>query len=277
MRKRVHSMKKLFLLCLIITILPLHGTVYGEEELTIPEEHQLERLVDGADLLDSNEEASLVKMLDEISERQQCDVAVVTVDGLKGKTPQAYADDFYDYNGYGMGADDDGMLLLVSMEDRDWYITTYSFGETALTDAGIEYISEKFLPDLSDGDYADAFMIYAKLCDQFITQAKEGKPYDIGNMPKEKMSLIWIPISIAIGFVLALIVTGVMRLQLKTVRRQAAAASYIKPGSRNITISRDIFLYRNVIRTKRPENNGGGSSTHTSSSGRSHGGGGGKF
>ena len=26
-------MKKLFLLCLIITILPLHGTVYGEEEI----------------------------------------------------------------------------------------------------------------------------------------------------------------------------------------------------------------------------------------------------
>lgn len=277
MKNRVHNTMAVLLLSLLVSGMPLGQAVYGEEALTIPEEHQLPRLVDGADLLNSHEEVMLGGMLDEISERQHCDVAVVTMDSLKGKTPQAYADDFYDYNGYGMGDDDDGILLLVSMEDRDWYITTYSFGETALTLAGIEYISEKFLPDLSDGNYAEAFMIYAKQCDAFVTQAKTGKPYDVGHMPKEKMRLIFIPISLLIGLVLSLIVTGIMRLQLRTVRRQAAAASYIKPGSRDIRISRDLFLYRNIIRTERPKNNGSGSGSHISSSGRSHGGGGGKF
>lgn len=277
MKKRVHNKKTMLLLFFLLVSIPFGQAAGAEEMRTIPEEHQLPRLVDGADLLDPGDEASLGKMLDEISERQQCDVAVVTVGGLNGKTPQAYADDFYDYNGYGMGIDDDGILLLISMEDRDWHITTWAFGTTALTDEGIDYISEKFLPALSDGEYADAFRTYAELCDAFITQAKTGNPYDVGHMPKEKMSVIFIPVSLLIGLVLAVIVTGIMRLQLRSVRRQAAAASYIKPGSRNIRISRDIFLYRNIIRTKRPENNGGGSSTHTSSSGRSHGGGGGKF
>lgn len=277
MKRRVHICKNVLLLCLILAILPLQLIAFGEEVSTIPEEHQLERLVDDADLLSDQEEEKILAKLNEISERQQCDVAVVTVDGLMGKSARAFADDFYDYNGYGMGTEDDGMLLLVSMEDRDWYITTHAFGVTVLTDAGIDYISEKFLPDLSDGNYADAFMTYAELCDQFITQAKSGNPYDVRNMPKEKMGPEWILICLGIGLVLALIVTGIMRLQLRSVRRQAAAASYIKPGSRNISISRDIFLYRNIIRTKRPKNEGGGSSTHTSSSGRSHGGGGGKF
>ena len=38
--------------------------------------------------------------LDEISEKQQCDVVVVTENSLDGKSAQDYADDFFDYNGY---------------------------------------------------------------------------------------------------------------------------------------------------------------------------------
>ena len=40
----------------------------------------LPRLVDNADLLSNEEEQSLLAQLDEISERQQCDVVIVTVE-----------------------------------------------------------------------------------------------------------------------------------------------------------------------------------------------------
>ena len=59
----------------------------------------LPRLVDDADLLTNSEESELLDLLDEISERQKVDVVVVTVDSLEGKSPMAFADDFYDYNG----------------------------------------------------------------------------------------------------------------------------------------------------------------------------------
>jgi uncharacterized membrane protein YgcG len=96
----------------------------------------------------------------------------------------AYADDFYDYNGYGFGANNDGCLLLVSMEDRDWWISTTGYGITALTDAGIEYIGDEFVSYLSDAEYAKGFDMFADLVDKFVTQAKEGNPYDVGNMPR---------------------------------------------------------------------------------------------
>ena len=91
--------------------------------------------------------------------------------------------------------------------------------------------------------------------------------------------MIWIPISIIVGVVLALIIVGVMKGKLKTVRSQAAANSYMKKDSLNIETSQDLFLYSTVSRTKieREESSDGGSSTHTSSSGSTHGGGGGKF
>lgn len=237
------------------------------------------RLVDNANLLSDGEETTLLAKLDEISERQLADIVVVTVNSLDGKSPMEYADDFYDYNGYGFGEDKDGVLLLVSMEDRDWYITTTGFGITAITDAGIDYISEKFLSDLSDGNYAEAFSTYAQLCDEFITQAKTGEPYDVGNMPKEPFNIAWsIFVAFIIGIVVAVIITNIMKKQLKTVRFQSAADNYVRCGSMQVIESNDLFLYTHIDRRLKPkDNDSGGSSTHTSSSGTTHGGGGGKF
>jgi uncharacterized protein len=65
--------------------------------------------------------------------------------------------------------------------------------------------------------------------------------------------------------------------QLKSVALQKRATDYMKPGSLNITDSRDFFLYRHIDRTEKAEKSEGGSSTHTSSSGNTYGGKGGKF
>ena len=233
------------------------------------------RLVDGADLLTDSEEITLLSMLDEISERQMLDVVIVTTNTLEGKSPMAYADDFYNYNGYGFGASYDGVLLLVSMEDRDWWISTCGYGITAFTDYGIDCLADRFLSDLGSGYYADAFGIFAEGCDEYITLARNGKPFDISAEPFDASGAMMI--AVVIGLIAAFIVTASMKGQLKSVRQQSAG-SYLKQDSMRITDSRDLYLYRNVSRVRRQtESSGGGSSTHTSSSGRSHGGGGGKF
>lgn len=242
----------------------------------------LPRLVDEANLLTAAEEETLLEKLDEISERQQVDIVVVTVDSLGGASPIAFADDFYDFYGYGFGSEKDGILLLISMEERDWYISTAGYGITAVTDAGWEYIAERFTEDLSEGDYAGAFTIFAGQCDDFITQARTGEPYDVGNLPKKPFGFgQHFAVTFGAGFVIALIVTGVMAGQLKTVGSKRAADNYVKPGSMQLTKRSDLFLYHRVSRRARPTGNGsrssGGSSTHRSSSGRRHGGGGGKF
>ncbi|MBR6744485.1 MAG: TPM domain-containing protein [Clostridia bacterium] len=233
------------------------------------------RLVDQADILTSSEESQLLSLLNEISERQQMDIVVVTVDSLGGKSPRAYADDYYDYNGYGA----DGILLLIAMDSRDYYISTTGYGIEAVTDEGLSYMEDRFVDDLSDGDYASAFTTYAELCDDFITQARSGDPYDRGNMPKSDFP--WgqnLLISLAVGFVIAFIVTAIMRSKLKSVRPKSGASDYVRQGSFQLTRSNDLYLYRRVTRRAKPKDNGsGGSSTHSSSSGRSHGGGGGKF
>lgn len=251
----------------------------------------LPRLVDMADLLSDSEESDLLTMLNDISQRQQTDIIVITVDSMEGETAMVYADDFYDHNGYGFGDRRDGILLLISMDEREWYISTHGYGITAITDAGREYLSEQFVSDLSAGDHAAAFTNFAKLCDDFITQAKTGDPYDVGHLPDDSFEPVWgLLTALAAAFVISLIVTGIMRMQLKSVHSQSAADNYIKQGSMQLTKKNDLFLYRHVDRRKKPKNKSshssgsshssnrsGGSRTHTSSSGAKHGGGGGKF
>lgn len=236
------------------------------------------RLVDNANLLTVSEEADITAKLDEISARQQFDVVIVTVDSTEGKTPMDYADDYYDSNGYGFGDNYDGILLLISMEERDWWISTCGYGITAFTDAGIEYIGEEIVFDLSGESYADAFMLFAELCDDFVTQARTGDPYDYHNLPEEPFDPVFtLILALIVGFVIAIIATLIMKAQLKSVRHRSAASDYTKKNSLSITESRDLFLYRTVHRREKPKESSGGSSTHRSSSGRSHGGGGGKF
>lgn len=237
------------------------------------------RLQDEAGLLSEDEWLYLQGLLDEVSVRQRLDVTIATTDTLGGLSVSAYADDWYDRCEYGYGVNRDGILLLLSMEERDWYISTCGFGIQAFTDAGIDYIVEQMIDDLSDGNYAQAFETYIEYCDAFVTQARIGEPYDRGNLPKEPLSPIWLGISLLLGLVVAGCVVAVMWRQLKSVRPQAAANSYIRSGSMHLRERSDLFLYHTVTRTPRPKDppSEGGSSTHTSSSGTTHGGHGGKF
>ena len=235
------------------------------------------RLWDEADLLSDYEEASITAQLDEISHRLNFDVVIVTVNSTGGKSPMAYADDFFDYNGYGMGASRDGVLLLLAMDSRDWWISTSGWGITAFTDAGIEYIGEEILFDLSNGFYGDAFSYFAELCDSFVQQARTGDPYDYHNLYDSSVGFpAALGISLIVGLIVAALYTGSLKAQLNSVRRKPEATEYVRKDSLQITQSKDLFLYRNVNRTVK-QTSSGGSSTHTSSSGRSHGGGGGRF
>ncbi len=279
--KRILTLIMAFLLMFSFCIMPVSADEtddYTTDDLLVYENESLPRLVDDYDLLTYSEEEEITAKLDSISEKHSCDVVIVTVYSLDGKSAMEYADDFYDYNGYGFGDSSDGILLLVSMEYRDYWITTTGSAITAFTDAGLDYIEDDFVSYLSDGDYYTAFDIFAEDCDKFLTQAETDEPYDYGNMPKEPMNIpLWILISLALASLVTCIPMGILRAQIKNVRSKANASDYVKQGSMSLTESRDQFLYRHVDRRLKPQNSGGGSSTHFGSSGTSHGGSGGKF
>lgn len=260
---------------------------------TIPDERQLPRLVDDANFLDEEEKSEIEEKLDSVSEEYECDVAVVTADGIDGQDIVDYADDFFDYNGYGMGEDKNGILLAIDMDTRKWNISTHGEAETLFTSEIQDDISDSFLTYLSDGEYLNAFEDYADSCAYYLSFYAEdedalaaGYEYDDYDEYDDYEYSSWyiedyipqILISIGIGFVIALIVTGVMRGKMKSVRMKANAADYLVDNSLEVTRSHDLFLYTRVTKTEKPKNDDSDDNGHhISSSGESHGGSSGSF
>lgn len=277
MNKKRAGLLLAFLMCLILAV-----PVFAKEGSKSGFSEKSSRVSDFAGILTEDEKGSLIKILDEISHRQNMDVAVVITSDLGSYgSPAECAETFFENGEFGYGEEKDGILLLVSMAEHDWYIDTHGSAISAFTDAGIQYIGGQMKPDLADGKYAEAFETYAHLCDKFITQAYEGKPYDSGHMPRQALSVMWIFLSLAIGIVMAGAIVGSMVSGMKSVRTQAMADNYVKEGSFHIDRSQDLFLYHTITRTERPKetksSGSSGSSTHSSHSGSTHGGGGGKF
>ena len=235
------------------------------------------RLTDEADVLTDAEEAEILEKLDEISSDKQVDIVICTVPSIGEYSAMEYADNLFEDRFYGMGDDRSCILLMVSMEYSDWHITTAGYGITAVTNVGIDYIGEQITPMMSDGNFADAFMEYASICDRFIDMAQSGNPFDADDLPKEPFPAVRnFIICLVIGTVAAWIMTGKKKAQLITVRRQSAAKNYLRDGSLKIDESKDFFLYKKVIKNEKSDSSSS-SSTHATKSGTTVGGGGGKF
>lgn len=265
-----------------------------------------ESVVDDADLLTSFEEQLLVSKIEEIIEQYSYDVVIHTTP-TAGNAPsvEAYADDFYDYNGYGYGGNYDGMAFVLVMDSRDYYTSTHGKGIDVFNDSVINYLGDTIVNDLSNGDYYDAFAAYLNEVERYLYEYANGivgdEYYDYygyddpsGNYnsgSKVKDILVKELGILAFAVVVAGIAVYIMKRRMNTAVAKREANAYIKKDSVNIGYQKDTFLYDTVTKRAKPKNNSsggssrpsggggfsGGSRTHTSSSGRTHGGGGGKF
>lgn len=222
-------------------------------------------ILDRAGILSDSDAQFLAELAQEVSQEAGIDLVILTVPSLEGKSAEAYADDFYDYNGYSQN----GLIFLLAMEEREYHISTCGTVIDVLTDDVLYDMEQDFLPDLSSGDYFDAFLNVINTVDTYM----------IDNPLADAIVSIFFG-SIA-GVIVAAISVLIMRMGMNTKVSQHAAGDYLKEGSYNLSQHQDIFLYSRTSRRRKPEpssnSGGGGSTVHRSSSGRTHGGRGGKF
>lgn len=250
-------MMKKRILCLIFVLLLLAGTVSANAP-------HPPRLVDEADLLAPAEETVLTRKLDDLSAARDFDIAIVAVESIGATSMMEYADDYYDYNGYGMGEDKDGILLLIAYDGEwvDYYYTLTGSGIGIFSESRMDDLDDAFLPALRDRSFYDAFVAFA-----------EESASIVGS--RWSLSFGWLIVALVLGALLSfLIPMSVLKGQLKSVKARSAATEYVRQGSLRLTQNRDIFLYRNVVRIAKPKQSSGG--RHTGSSGTSHSGRGGR-
>lgn len=214
------------------------------------------RLIDDADILSDSEEEEILEKLDDLSDAYDADFIIITMETLDGYDIDYYAEYVYEELEYGQGDDNSGLMLFMAMEEREYWI--YPHGECCDTfsESTCDNIGNRIEQYLSEDEFAEAFEAFADAC---------RSQYEF---PAGKNLII----CLVIGLVVALIATGIMRGKLKTVRKQDTANQYTKSGSMRITQSTDLFLYRNVTRTRKAQSSSGGSGGGSSNRGA-----GGKF
>lgn len=258
-------MKKTFIitLCLIMILLALHTSVFAANDA---------KVVDDADILTQTQIADLEKEAQALVKEHSMDVVILTVRGTNGKDIMEYADDYFDDNGYGIGSKASGVILVLDMSGREWWLSTCGDTIDALTDYGQEKLMDEVVPYFSDGDYYGGFHTYLGQLDVYFDAYERGEPIDRGTN-----YFLVIAVALVVGALVGWITILVMKSGMKTTRPQSGASEYIKEGSFKLVRQRDIYLYSHTSKVKKAESSSSGSSTHRSSSGRSHGGSGGKF
>lgn len=230
-----------------------------------------ELVFDKAGVFTGEEKLELNKKLYELSERFDMDILIVSVEDAGGKNSRDYADDYFDYEGFGRNQSFDGILFLIDLDNREIYISTSGRSIENLNDRDIENILDKvFDSGLIDGDYYGA-------ASAFINQTNIILNRKLG---KNTLTILEIFLSLSIGLAAASIFYIVVanRYKFKNARK---LFDYQKNSIVNFKESKDQFINKFVSHRRIPKNNntggGSGTSTHRSSSGRTHGGGGRKF
>lgn len=288
--KKIQQLKKIiasvFLFILLgVMLVPVPRAKASDlilwDSYTKPTYRQKERLYDNAELLSSSAQQEILEKLNELSQKHNSNIVILTVDDYSG-TIQEYADDYFDYNGFQADYDGSGIMFMLSMADREWAFSTSGTAVYAFTDYGQDQLFEEMRPYLANDDYYGAFNKYIEVADYYYTLYENGTPYDIDYKGTSPSALLKVGIiCLGIGLLVALIPIFIMIASMHNVHVGTTASGYQTHNGLHMSMHKDTYLRSHTSKTRIPDerssSGGGGSSTHISSSGSSHGGSHGHF
>src|SRR5690606_41003273 len=111
------------------------------------------RVVDNAGILDDETEALLTGRLAAFEQKSSDQIVVATIRSLDGEAIEPYANRLFRAWGLGQAGEDNGVLLLVALDDRKMRIEVGYGLEGTLTDLHSKLIIENtMVPAFRDGD-----------------------------------------------------------------------------------------------------------------------------
>ncbi len=244
-----------------------------ENILNTPSVIAEEKVYDFADLFTDEEEQQLYQKITDYINKYNMDLAVVTINTNNKKSPREYADDFYDYNDFGINNTKDGILFLIDMDNRQIYMSTTGYAIKMYNDNRIDSSLDKVYQYMSDNNYYQGVASYIDVISEY---AESGLPSDEDNQMTTGEMLLY---SSGISLIITFIIMYVLINKNKLARKATTAKQYLDKNDMIINNMGDMLIHTHTDRTKieHDSSSGGGSSTHTGSSGQSHGGGGHSF
>lgn len=282
MKKRLCA---LLLALLLLALFPVAAMAEEAGDSSFP------YVLDNAGLLSDSQRSTLESRAAELSESHGCSLYIVTVEDSSQFNPDVYeaAKGIYDYYDLGYGDGRDGVLLLLSMSERDYAVVGHGqLGETICNYESSWLIEDEFLDNFRRNDWYGGFTDYLNACGKQLTKLEngeditqgadiitgsDGQEYHSYNAPGENQGMstgLKLLIGIGVPCVIALIVCSTFKSQMKTAKLRTTAEEYVVPGSAALRTREDRFVNRTESRVRiqsdsgsRGSSSGGGSSFHS--------------
>lgn len=240
---------------------------------------ELDAVTDAAGLLTDAERGELNDRAEELAAQYQCAVYIVTLEDMEEMgTSDAYdlATAVYTEYDLGYGEEKSGLLLLLSMAERDYALIAYGYGNTAFTDYGKDVLlDEEVLPLLGEDAYYEGFSAYLDTAGEYLSMARDGKPFDVENAPgynetdgsygvtaRPRYDEGEFAVRLGAVILLPLLLAGGICLywkrQMNTAVSARTADRYIPSDGFRLTGQQDTFLYRTETRRRIENHSSGG-------------------
>jgi len=263
MKKRIVT-----LLALVCLMMSLMLPVYAAEGAYIYEPTYV--------LVSEAEAAELNRQCAEAAAAYDCGIyAVVIMDHTEyHNDPYDAAQVIYRDMDFGVGENKNGILLMLSMAERDYALVCYGdIANSVFTDRTQEAIADGFLDDFAVNNWSGGLSDYVSDCvyalesfDGTIGESYDGYyeegvyyPETVGSRLQSVLSGYGWAIGL-VSLVIALVACLVMKSSMKTAKIATRAGEYIPQGGVDLRVRQDVFTHttRQVIHHERNESSGGG-------------------
>ena len=177
-------------------------------------------------------------------------------------------------DGYRLGSknDENALLLVMSMYDRDYDIYSSGFKTNEIFNSySRSFLEDAMLPHFKQNDWAAGMLAYLDECEFLLTSAENGEIYT--SAPRNVTGEIIV--SLVIGLLIGLIVRACIKAAYTNqVKEQKAAAQYIVGDTFKLNVKTDTYTHSTSSRTYSPRSTsnshsgGGGSRSSSHSSGK---------
>lgn len=243
------------------------------------------KVYDYAMVLTTSEKEELKEKVYDYIDEYNMDMVLVTVKYHEKNSTKEYAQDFYDYNGFGLNDTYDGIIFVIDFTFgyTDIYIATTGESIIMYDDYRINNMLDNIALQKNNGYYSmfESFINDAsKYANLGIPSSNSNVGIDSNGNPIYKERIPWTTI-ILVSLLIPTLIILIFVFKNRMVKKSMNAKYYLKEGSVVITSRNDRFITTHTTSVRINDSSSsssggrvGGSSVSRGSSGRSHGGGG---
>lgn len=163
---------------------------FAVSEVQDPQADHRGWVTDHADILPADVEIRLEALLDAVHQDLGAEVVVVTVGDVDAPTPKDFATQLFNTWGIGDATANNGLLVLMVMDQRRIEMETGYGLETVLTDGWLGRVrTDQMVPSFKTGDFAGGIEAGMVAIDgrlrEYPTEVREGTRVEIAHMAEE--------------------------------------------------------------------------------------------